>query len=159
MKPSVFISLFLVGFLTVLAIRAVPTHACPEGCGAASVDQAFAPTPFYYPLGGYVFPVATGAQQAAIANSPLAPLSKYMQVDGQYCTDKTGGQVYVATDAPVPDGVRCGAAASPSPSASPGSSPSAAPSGSPSASPSARPAASPSGSAAPSASPSSSPRP
>jgi hypothetical protein len=153
MRPFAFLSLFLVGFLTVLASRAVPTHACPEGCDAPSVDQTMLPPPVY--VLAATAPTIVGVNQPTPAVAyPFTTLWKYTQVDGQYCTDKTGGQVYVPTGAPVPDGVRCGAApASPSPSSS------ASPSSSPSASPSSRPSPSPSGSPASAASPSPSPSP
>jgi len=33
--------------------------------------------------------------------------SVYVQYPGQYCMDKSGGEVYVPAQAPVPDGLSC----------------------------------------------------
>jgi hypothetical protein len=120
--------------------------ACAATCGNNAVDQvppvarlvASPPIGITYAAGGYVLGV----------------------VPGQYCSDKTGGQVYVPAGVQPDPGLTCPAvpAGSPAPSASGSPAPSASGSAAPSASSSAAPSAPPAsgGSAAPSSRPSSS---
>jgi hypothetical protein len=58
------------------------------------------------------------------ASSTYAPLRSYVAVSGQYCTDKSGGKVWVSTGAPT-DGLTCGGSSSSSATGSPSSAPAA----------------------------------
>jgi hypothetical protein len=72
---------------------------------------------------------------ATTASSMYSPPRSYVPVSGQYCTDKTGGQVWIPTGSPT-DGLNCGGSSTTSSSSSPSASASSSPASSPSPSPS-----------------------
>src|SRR5712691_3931074 len=65
---------------------------------------------------GVLVLIAGGVLMSAGAGVLRASMSPG-EIPGQYCTDKTGGQIYFPTGAPIPDSVRCGAQSGAAPSA------------------------------------------
>jgi len=79
------LSVPVIAVVALFAVRSSPTFAgpgCADACGGAIADQGVLST-----YGGNYI---------------------YQQVPGMYCTDKTGGQIYVPVGAPTPSGVTCG---------------------------------------------------
>jgi hypothetical protein len=80
------LSVPVIALVALFAVRSSPTFAgpaCADSCGGVVADQGMLST-----YGGNYI---------------------YQQVPGQYCTDKTGGMIYVPVGAPTPSGVNCGA--------------------------------------------------
>jgi hypothetical protein len=89
------LSVPVIALVALFAVRSSPTFAgpaCADSCGGVVADQGMLSS-----YGGNYI---------------------YQQVPGQYCTDKTGGMIYVAVGAPTPSGVNCGGSAAASPAAS-----------------------------------------
>jgi hypothetical protein len=80
MKLVWLLSVPVVALVALFAVRTVPTFAVPA-CSDACVDQTIGNT----------------YTQNVI----------YQQVAGMYCNDKTGGDVFVPTGAPVDPGLKC----------------------------------------------------
>jgi hypothetical protein len=80
MKLVWLLSVPVVALVALFAVRSVPTFAVPA-CSDACVDQTIGNT----------------YQQNVI----------YQQVAGMYCNDKTGGDVFVPTGAPIDPGLKC----------------------------------------------------
>ena len=117
MKLVWLLSVPVIALVALFAVRSSPTFAgpaCADACGGIVADQGVLST-----YGGNYI---------------------YQQVPGQYCTDKTGGQVYVPVGAPMPSGVTCGGGASASASAAASATASAGSSSSATATGTARPA-------------------
>jgi hypothetical protein len=101
----------------VMMAAALPVHA-QTPLNAAASPSAIAWTGFVYdPVLGVLLNSASGPAAAlmnpaygSIALSSTAPgviPTLQVQMAGQYCTDKTMGQVWVPSDSPVPDGLSC----------------------------------------------------
>lgn len=80
MKLVWLLSVPVVALVALFAVHSVPTFAVPA-CTDACVDQT-------------------------IGNSFVQNVF-YQQVAGMYCNDKTGGDVFVPTGAPVDPGLKC----------------------------------------------------
>lgn len=79
MKLVWLLSVPVIALVALFAVRSSPTFAgpaCADACGGIVADQGVLST-----YGGNYI---------------------YQQVPGMYCTDKTGGQVYVPVGAPTP---------------------------------------------------------
>jgi hypothetical protein len=87
MKHLWLVSIPVVALLALFAVRSSPTLAgpgCGDQCAAVSSDQA--------PMGPVLLPGSTTASTTFGAG-----MSVYAQVSGQYCSDKSGGQIFVPT--------------------------------------------------------------
>jgi len=82
------LSVPVIALVALFAVRSSPTFAgpaCADACGGVVADQGMLSS-----YGGTYI---------------------YSQIAGQYCNDKTGGQIFVAVGAPTPSGVTCGGTA------------------------------------------------
>jgi hypothetical protein len=83
------VSVPVIALAALFAVKSAPTLAgpgCAAECAGVTADQSL--------IG---VPTTTYASGASI----------YQQVSGQYCSDKTGGLIYVASGAPTPAGLTC----------------------------------------------------
>jgi hypothetical protein len=93
MKLVWLLSVPVIALVALFAVRSAPTFAvpaCAESC-ATTADQT----------------IGNGYAQNVF----------YQQVAGQYCSDKTGGQIFVPTGAPIDPGLKCPATSGASTSA------------------------------------------
>jgi hypothetical protein len=77
-------------------VNYAPTSALTTVSYPPNITNATTPT---FVSGSTYF--ATGSYIPAV---PLLPV----QVNGQYCTDKSNGMVWIPTGSPVPAGIKCG---------------------------------------------------
>lgn len=95
MKRLWLVSIPVLALVALFAVRSSPTlagPACASSCSATTADQL------------YILPGLPATTYAAGA-------SVYQQVAGQYCSDKTGGQIYVPAGAQPDTGLTCPAVA------------------------------------------------